>query len=134
MSYNLYLDDMRYPYDTFNYTKDPRYSKLDWIVVRSHAEFVKTVNKLGLPNLVSFDHDLADSHYDMIGQSNLLSWDEYYVSDDREMTGYDSAKWLCDYCLDHDVNFPEYLVHSWNKVGSVNIKSYIENFKKHTNK
>ena len=133
MSYNLYLDDLRVPYDTFNYSKDSRYTKLKWVIVRSYKEFVRAVETLGIPNLVSFDHDLADEHYDTLGQTDFLSLSEYYLSNDREMTGYDCAKWLCDYCIDNNEKFPNYLIHSWNRIGSENIKGYITNFIKHNN-
>lgn len=133
MGYNLFLDDLRVPYNTFNYTKDSRYSNLKWIIVRSYKEFVRTVETLGLPDLVSFDHDLADEHYDTLNKTDFISLAEYYLSDDREMTGYDCAKWLCEYCLDNEEKFPEYLVHSWNAIGSENIRGYIKNFIKHNN-
>jgi hypothetical protein len=63
MDYCLYLDDIRFPQDAFNYTKDIRYLKLQWTIVRSFDEFVKTIVENGVPILVSFNHDISDSHY-----------------------------------------------------------------------
>lgn len=108
MGYNLFLDDIRAPSDSFYYTKDKKYTELKWMIVKSHKEFINVIDENGLPDLISFDHDLSE-----------------------EKTGYDCAKWLYDYCLENNKQFPEYLIHSWNIVGTKNIKHYIENFKKH---
>lgn len=129
---NIYLDDIRFPINTFNYIKDPRYVKLDWIVVRSYNDFVNVISKNGLNNIsiISFDHDLHDSHY---GRDEL-PWStdgeiDYFSY--TEKTGYDCAKWLCDYALSTNSKIPEILIHSCNPVGSKNIKHYINNFIKH---
>jgi hypothetical protein len=123
MDYNLFIDDICHPCNAFPSTKDTKYLQLKWIVVRSFKESVEVIEKSELPSLVSFDHDLAFEHYDTLGETDSL--DEYYLSDDREMTGYECAKWLCDYCYDNKIKFPQYLVHSFNQVG------YIRNFLKH---
>ena len=57
--YHLFLDDNRHP-------KDVTWIELplvEWTVVRSYKEFVKTVEEFGIPATVSFDHDLGDEHY-----------------------------------------------------------------------
>ena len=60
MSYNLFLDDIRSLKDTYNYMKDPRYNTLDWVIVRNFEQFKNTIDNKGIPNLVSYDHDLQD--------------------------------------------------------------------------
>ena len=46
----LYLDDIRNP-------------KTDgWIIVRSYNEFIKWIEVNGIPDEISFDHDLAHEH------------------------------------------------------------------------
>ena len=40
------------------------------------------------------------------------------------------SKWLVEYCLDNDVDLPEYNSHSANPLGRENILSYLTNFKK----
>jgi len=125
--YNLFLDDIRSTKDVFNYTFDNRYLKLNWYTVRSFNEFVKIINEMGMPELLSIDHDLSDEHYDYIGQDTRNI-------DFKEKTGYECAKWLCEYCMDNKIKFPEYLVHSQNTVGRENIIYYIENYKKHVEK
>jgi hypothetical protein len=140
MNYNLFLDDIREPYidpkyiaalgkknfdfvSTYHYTNYAPFKNEEWVIVRSHDEFVKKVEELGVPKIVAFDHDLGDEHYK---NTTIINY-----SDFKEKTGYDSAKWLCDYCLDNNVKFPEYYVHSWNPTGKQNIITYIENYKKH---
>jgi len=154
MSYNLFLDDIREPYidpkfrdhinkqdeigqgdlfafvSAYEYTKYEPFRTEKWVVVRTHKEFIKMVEGRGVPNIVAFDHDLGDEHYpgfDKTGKNtNIINYEDF-----QEKTGYDSAKWLCDYCQEHGEKFPEYIVHSWNSVGSQNIINYIENYKKH---
>lgn len=51
-----------------------------------------------------------------------------------EFTGYDFAKWFCDYVLDNVLDLPPdfgYTVHSANPLGAENIRCYMANFLKH---
>jgi len=117
--YRLFLDDERVPYspngelmDAYNYTKNGNYINYDWIVVRTYAEFVSHIEKNGMPLLISFDHDLAD------------------FNGSYEKTGYDCVKWLCDYCIENSYKLPNCLYHTQNLIGQMNMKKYIENYKK----
>ena len=76
MIYNLFLDDKRNVTDTYKYTNNPVYLSGDWIIVRNYDSFVDTIKKHGLPNFVSFDHDLADPHY-----TNILDKEIDYSKD-----------------------------------------------------
>jgi len=115
----LFLDDIRYPLDAYHYTEQDIFLREDWHVVRNYAQFVSRILEKGLPEMISFDHDLADEHY-------LEQDSQEYV----EKTGYDCAKWLIEYCMDHDVELPEFYCHSMNPVGKENIESLLNNFKK----
>lgn len=130
--YCIYLDDIRMPCDSFHYTLDTRYNKLEWIIVRSYNEFVTFVKKVGLSNIdiISFDHDLADEHYGREDKPWSTDGTIDYFSY-NEKTGYDCAKWLCNYALDTKSKLPEILIHSFNHEGSKNIRQYIKNFIKH---
>jgi hypothetical protein len=120
MEYRLFLDDFRDPRDAFFYKGFPIYND-DWIVVRSYNEFVKKVEELGIPEAVSFDHDLADAHYEKI------SFD--YNDETQEKTGYHCAKWLIYYCIDNKKELPAtILVHSLNIAGSQNIWSLFNSY------
>lgn len=92
------------------YLDDLRIPKTDgWSIVRSYDEFVSWVTSNGAPDVVSFDHDLGED----------------------VMTGYDCVKWLVEYCIENNVTFPQWNVHSANPVGKENIERYIVNFLKH---
>jgi len=130
--YNLFLDDERVPYaphgdieDAYNYTRNMDYVNLDWIVVRSYDEFVKYIKTHGVPQLISLDHDLADEHYQY-----LLTQDDVDYSKYIEKTGMECVKWLCNYCIDNKVKFPEYWIHTQNIIGGKNMFEYIRNFKR----
>jgi len=45
-----------------------------------------------------------------------------------EKTGYDSAKWLVDFCINNNLELPNYLCHSQNPVGKENILKYLDNY------
>ena len=70
----LYLDDIRVPDG-------------DWVIVRSYNEFISHIKQYGLPEFISFDHDLADEHYAGENYKNF-----------KEKTGLDCARWLLVYC------------------------------------
>lgn len=101
----LFLDDERNPGD------------VTWIrlpagpydVVRSYFEFKQYIQDNGIPEFISFDHDLADSTLD----------------------GMLCAKFLVSYIMDYDVQWNGlYAVHSKNPVGAASIRGYLEGFKK----
>ena len=122
MNYNLFLDDFREPQDAFWYKRLPIYNLVDWTIVRSYDEFVKTILEKGIPEAISFDHDLADAHYDKPTQID-------YNDETQEKTGYHCAKWLIYYCIDNKKELPAViLVHSMNPVGSQNIWSLFNSY------
>ena len=116
-AYSLFLDDIRVPimcsHMSGNYML---YMKMDWVIVKNFSEFVKGIEiryQNGyFPTLISFDHDLAD--FDIHGV---------------EKTGMDCARWLINFCMDNDLKLPDYLIHSQNTVGNVNIKSILDQYK-----
>lgn len=110
----LYLDDIRIPQTE------------GWDIVRNYDDFVAWIRLNGVPDEVSFDHDLADIHYDP------KTWTQGFKY--HEETGYDAAKWLGQYCIENDIPFPKWNVHSANPVGKANIEAYIQNVIKHQNK
>lgn len=119
----LFLDDIRIPKDAIGLVPSALnqfYWSNDWIVVRNYDEFISYINKNGLPDFISFDHDLADEHYG-----------DFDFSDYKEKTGYECAKWLVDWCLENRLQIPDYMIHSANPVGKKNIESYLVNAKKH---
>lgn len=119
MSYYLFLDDIRDPHTT-THVDLPVHS---YTVVRSYNEFCSTIINRGLPNYITFDHDLSDIHYQhIIGD---IPYDQFV-----EKTGYDCAKWLVEYCIDRDLPLPKYDCHSMNPVGKQNILSILDSYKR----
>lgn len=85
----LFIDDLREPPGD------------DWDIVRSYDEAIKYINEQGLPDLISFDHDLGMCP-----------------------TGYDIAKYIEDKVMTGEMELPEgfeFKVHSSNPVGAANI-------------
>ncbi len=118
-NYNLFLDDDRIPTNVF-WVDLP---KVPWTIVKNYNEFVSTIEKNGLPKIISFDHDLANEHY---GQLHNIDYSKFV-----EKTGYDCAKWLCNYIIEHECpSLPEYYIHTMNPAGKINIRTYLENFRK----
>lgn len=118
LSYNLFLDDIRDPLQCVSYMKNPIYENLEWVIVRSYDEFVEMISKNGLPEVISFDHDLSTD--DAIASS--------FGEPLTEKTGFDCARWLTEYLLDTNLTCPYFLVHSMNPTGKVNIESLLYNF------
>jgi len=130
MSYNLYLDDFRDPIDSSFYLNNPLYGNLKWEVVRNYDAFIAIVLEKGVPDVISFDHDLADEHYD----PDLYGSETYNKIYDNFVfkTGYDCAKWFINYCIDNKKELPAtVLIHSMNPAGSANIKSLFDTYNKY---
>ena len=101
----LFLDDERNPTDvTWLHDFDPT---LDWVVARTFDEACEYVVNHGIPDVISFDHDLG------VGRS-----------------GKDFANWLINYDLDHGI-MPDgfsFTVHSMNPIGRRNIQSLLQSY------
>lgn len=105
MTYKLFCDDERNPVHcvAFLGIKDPIYFENEWVICRNYVSFCNTIKKMGLPEFVSFDHDLGEGE-----------------------DGVDCAKFLVDYCMDNKLKLPPFRIHSQNPVGSDNILSYLK--------
>lgn len=127
----LFLDDVRMPSEAGNYMNPvsvrPIYRQREWTIVRNYKQFVAALNKVvkeGLElKIVSFDHDLAEVHYDP------STWREGFKYE--EETGYDCAKYMIEFCKMHNVDMPWVLVHSMNPVGKQNIQRLFDDYEKH---
>ena len=125
----LFLDDERMPVDCakfmYNRGVDCRVYHEEWIIVRSYGQFVQYIEQNGLPDLISFDHDLGD-----VPQLKIdLPIEQWFdLEEKREFTGMDCAKWLVNYCLDNNKPLPKYIVHSVNPAGIENIEGLFVSF------
>lgn len=131
----LFLDDMRVPSECIGYMpmrigdKSTIYYSTDWVIVRDHYQFVNWITNNGLPDFISFDHDLSDEHY---SSTMYISEDLYQDAiKGTAPTGYDSAKWLIEYCIKNNQALPNWTVHSMNPIGVERIQRLLLNFKKH---
>lgn len=130
----LWLDDARNPFlDLEGKVPKVKDSILEWVL--SYEQFVQWIEKYGLPDIISFDHDLADEHYTpeyfWSNYEESKKYQEWRSETYQEKTGMDCAKWLVDYCIDNDKELPEFYVHSANPVGADNIKGILNNYIKH---
>ena len=123
MSYFLFLDDIRVPKDV----KWVDIPAANWVIVRSYGDFVAKILKDGLPEFISFDHDLGDKAMKHCIENNGKSFDYDRV---EEMTGMHCAKWLVNYCLDNNREVPDFSVHTVNPCGRDNINGLLNQAKK----
>jgi len=104
----LWLDDMRDPTDArmdwLAYSPIGREVEVVWL--KDYYQFRNWILQHGLPDGICFDHDLGED----------------------TPTGYDCAKWLVDYCLDHKLSPPLWSSQSVNPVGKANINRLLRNF------
>jgi hypothetical protein len=111
---NIYLDDLRVPKMSHSHGRNlgETYSQESkWIIVRDYFEFVKIIDSsLDKIELISFDHDLA------------------CYKDDQEFTGKNAADYVIQSCLEKDIKFPSWYVHSDNTSGKKNIIGTILNY------
>lgn len=129
MKYYLFLDDERIP-TKVAWVQLPL---VNWTIVRNYSQFVDIINNNGLPEAISFDHDLADEHYVEYSTShdpNSPSYGHIQYDKFKEKTGYDCAKWLAQYCVDNNLPVPNYYIHTMNPIGGGNITSILENAKR----
>lgn len=100
MNYKLYIDDQLDDVEA-----PERHTPEGFIGVKSSQEAIELVKKNGLPSEMDLDHDLGEDDNVMI----FLHWL--------------SNEFPCG-------PVPDYKVHSANPVGSKNIISYLESWKK----
>jgi hypothetical protein len=135
-NYYLFLDDERMPVNrnretqmsAHDLTGDKRYFLYDWLIVRNFGEFVKTIEEKGIPLVCSFDHDLKDFHYYHYSTYTVYTGKIDYTV--VEGTGYECAKWLINYLMDNNLDAPEILTHTQNRVGGKNIRMLFEELEK----
>lgn len=100
MSFKLFLDDQWDEPEMFF-----RHPPEGFIPARSSSEAIELTQKHGVPEFISFDHDLADGDDAMV-----------YI------------RWLSDNY--YDMQIPNYKVHSANPVGKANIIAKMESWRR----
>jgi hypothetical protein len=118
----LYLDDIRIVTEEI-----PDYR---WVIVKDYKEFCSFItefykNNSRLPDLISFDHDLADEHMDYYHNNPPFSQIRY--EEFKEKTGLHCAKWLTTLCDKNNIDLSKIrlAVHSHNPIGANNIQQWL---------
>lgn len=104
----LFIDDQRVP------------ETEEWNVVRSFDEFKQYIEDYGVPDVISFDHDLQPEHTTLTYKYSYNDLQKMY----REMTpkcGYHCAEFLIGYCDTFGVELPQCIIHSSNNIGRSNL-------------
>lgn len=120
---NLFLDNKRSPKDAYNENLYGNHVHLfieeDWEIVKNYKEFTEWILTNGIPDMISFDHDLSPSHY-----TPKELWSDYEKSKEwqdkqihSEPTGAGCSLWLFNHCVDNNLELPYCIVHSANPVG-----------------
>jgi hypothetical protein len=129
----LWLDDLRNPFlnEEDKVPNDIHEWNINWVL--NYKQFVKWIQMYGLPDAISFDHDLAEEHY-----TPEYFWNNYEESKNFQdwksksykfKTGEGCAEWLAKYCSDYKFYLPEIFIHSANPIGADKIKKVIDIFK-----
>ena len=106
----LWLDDLRPVPDS------------TWDKVKNYNEFCAYILINGIPDVISFDHDLGREHYrDLFEGKKKVLLEEGFI----EKTGYDCAKWL----IKKELPVKEFYCHSANPIGKKNILNLLQNWK-----
>lgn len=90
MGYKIFIDDIRIPTDVY-----PKTDNKEWVIVRTISDFKEIVERLGVPNIASFDNDLGESMEEV----------------------KDAVKWMV-YDKQYDLRKMEFNVHSANSADS----------------
>ena len=104
----LWLDDERDPTDSQWHGYFP-VSRCAVVWLKTYSDFVGWISANGLPNAICFDHDLGEGP-----------------------SGFDAAKWLTEYCLDHNTALPSWNIQSANPIGRDNIASLLKSYERVT--
>lgn len=122
----LYLDDQRTP------KNNPPEGYEPWYIVRNYDEFKDWIDKNGMPDYVSFDHDLGEEHMQDYYKYQFNGIAAINYGDFKEKTGLDCAKYMIQYAMDNNISLPKLVgVHSHNPLGALNIQSLVNSYKKH---
>ena len=116
MSYNLFIDDERWPVDVTWCTVSlrPVYAEGEWMVARTWSEVEELLTTLGMPDFISFDHDLG--------------------AEDVSINGYEIAKRIVDGDIDGRWSISDefdFFVHSKNPIGKANIEQLMIGYLQH---
>lgn len=124
IGYALFLDDVRDPNSSWmNYCMQCRdYDLVKWTIARSFDEFKAIIDEKGMPDFISYDHDLHDEHYD---GSMWLGLNEYneVAKNFKHPTGLECAQYVLEKL--GDKVHPPFFPHTQNPIGYMRIMALI---------
>lgn len=110
--WNLFIDDERNPLNvTWVDTFGDIYQNWDWVIARSFDEAIELIKTLGVPRVISFDHDLGPA--------------------DTCPTGFDIAKKIIEMDMDGELEITPlffFYIHSQNPIGKQNIEGLLDQY------
>ena len=130
-NFKLFLDDIRQPEDAWIYSE--RVKLLDktnthgceWEIVRNYNDFCEFINKYGIPEVVSFDHDLCQEHmehyFDVTSKIGVIEYGNL-----KTPTGKHCAEFFVDKWKEAGKPKVYVFVHSANRWGQTEIKSVLK--------
>lgn len=124
---------MRNPFeDNWIHDYAPQFLEETIVWVKNYDSFVEWIKYNGLPHTIAFDHDLGeDVARDKVSKG--MSKRQARIQKRETISGYDCAKWLVEYCMDNDLDLPNWIVQSANPVGKDNINGLLNNYLRHRN-
>lgn len=123
----LFLDDLRNP-NTGNFIPEG-YSFTNIVWVRNYDRFCKWITDNGIPEAVSFDHDLG-TDVQLERMATGISKTQAKKLKRGTKNGMDCAKFLVNYCMGKDAGLPLYFSHSQNSWGKANILGLLDSYTK----
>jgi len=136
----LFLDDLRLPKDAWIYPRRDDKKQIitgrslenisgipngNWDIVRTYEQFVDYLEKNGIPDVISFDHDLHVEHINHYHDvTNFIGLVEY--GNLKIPTGKHCAEYLIDKWNEAGrIKTPTCYIHSANQCGAKNIKEVL---------
>lgn len=127
----LFLDDIRMPEDAWIYPErvkmleKSKTQSCAWTIVRNYEDFCEFIDKFGIPEMVSFDHDLCEEHiryyFDFTSKNGYIDY-----SNIRTKTGKHCAEYFVEKWTEAGKPSTQVFVHSANRWGQVEIKKVLK--------
>lgn len=125
MSYNLFLDDTRTPKDV-TWIDLP---KVHWEIAKSFSDFVFLIKTKGIPDLVSYDCDLCQEHYDnyfALRHTYPIHYHEF-----KTPCGIHCIEYLLRVCsVLKERPHPPYFIHTMNNYAGPFMDNLIKDYNK----
>lgn len=101
-----------------------------WVLCRNFEEWVTYLSYNGVPDLVSFTHDLADEHFQDQAKYELQGIEAIQYNDFVQPTGLQCAQYLCAFCEQNGLPIQAVGVHCPERpMGAHNIRTAVNTYK-----